>query len=290
MIVPIKQIVSRAQKNNYAIGAFNTSNLETTLAIVRAAVSQKSPVIIQTSESAINYSNLPTIFGIITNVANSIGRSVPISIHLDHGKDLGLIRDCIKIGYNSVHIDASEKDFATNVFLSKEIISLAHKKDIWAQAELGSILGKEGLVKLESGEINMKDLMTDPFQAQEFVAITKVDTLAVSVGTIHGSFVGIERVDERRLQKIRSLVNIPLVLHGGSGLSVPVFKKAIKSGVSIINIDTNLRLAFRQALSKSLATADKDLIDPRKILEPSTKAMQAEVEKMIKIFGSNNQA
>ncbi len=289
MIVPIKQIVSRAHKNKYAVGAFNTSNLETTLAIVRAAVSQKSPVIIQTSESAIHYSNLQTIFGIITSVANSIGKSVPISIHLDHGKDLGLIKDCIKIGYNSVHIDASEKDFATNVFLSREIGSLAHKKGIWAQAELGSILGKEGLVKLETGEINMKDLLTDPLQAQEFVALVKVDTLAVAVGTIHGSFQGIEKVDERRLQKIRSLVNIPIVLHGGSGLSVQMFKQAIKNGVSIINIDTNLRLAFKEALVKSLKP-DSDLIDPRKILEPSTKAMQAEVEKMIKIFGSNNQA
>ena len=289
MIVPIKQIVTKAYKGKYAIGAFNTSNLEITLAIIRAAVKQKSPVIIQTSESAISYSNLQTLFGIMTNVANTIGKSVPIAIHLDHGKNTQIVKDCINVGYNSVHMDASEKDYATNVRLSKEMAQLAHRKKIWIQAELGSILGKEGMVKLETGEINMKDLMTDPFKAKDFVERTKVDTLAISVGTIHGHFKGIERVDQPRLKKIRELVNIPLVLHGGSGLSPQTFKKAIKNGVSIINIDTNLRLAFRKAL-KNTISKESDIIDPRKILNPSTEAMQAEVERIIKIFGSNNKA
>ena len=180
--------------------------------------------------------------------------------------------DCINICYSSVHMDASEKDYATNVRLSKQMAKLAHNKKIWIQAELGSILGKEGMVKLETGEINMKDLMTDPVQAKDFVERTKVDTLAISVGTIHGHFKGIERVDQPRLKKIRKLVNIPLVLHGGSGLSPQTFRKAIKNGISVINIDTNLRLAFRKAL------------------KPSTEAMQREVEKTIRIFGSQNKA
>lgn len=289
MIVPIKQIINSAKQRRYAVGAFNTSNLEITLAIVRAAVKMKSPAIIQTSESAIGYSNLETLFGIMTNVANTVGKKVPIAIHLDHGKDLPMIKDCINIGYNSVHIDASEKDFATNVKLSKQVAQWGHKQKIWVQAELGSILGKEGLVKLETGEINMKDLMTDPYQAVDFVAKTKVDTLAVSVGTIHGSFKGVERVDQLLLKKIASLVKIPLVLHGGSGLNPATFKKAVKNGISIINIDTNLRLAFKKALQKSVAGSE-DLIDPRKILAPSTEAMQKEVEKMMTIFGSRNKA
>ena len=289
MIVPIKQIVNKAQQGHYAVGAFNTSNLEITLAIIRAAVSQKSPVIIQTSESAITYSNLQTLFSLMTNVANTIGRTVPIAIHLDHGKNPQVVKDCINIGYNSVHMDASEKDYATNVRLSKQLAKLAHQKKIWIQAELGSILGKEGMVKLETGEINMKDLLTDPYQAKDFVEKTQVDTLAVAVGTIHGHFRGVEKVDQLRLKKIRELVNIPIVLHGGSGLSPQTFKKAIKNGVSIINIDTNLRLAFKKALQNTVGK-DSDVVDPRKILNPATEAMQKEVEKMIRIFGSYNKA
>lgn len=289
MIVPIKQIVTKAHKGGYAIGAFNTSNLEITLAIVRAAVKMKAPVIIQTSESAIKYSNLDTIFAIMQSVGNTIGKSVPIAIHLDHGKNTQIVKDCINVGYNSVHMDASEYDYASNVKLSKQMAVLAHKKKIWIQAELGSILGKEGMVKLETGEINMQDLMTDPSQAKDFVDKTNIDTLAVSVGTIHGSFKGIEKVDQERLKKIRKLVNIPLVLHGGSGLSPQTFKKAIKNGISIINIDTNLRLAFKKALQNTIGK-DTDIIDPRKILNSSTEAMQREVEKMIKIFGSQNKA
>lgn len=289
MIVPIKQIITKAHHGHYAVGAFNTSNLEITLAIVRAAVATKSPVIIQTSESAITYSNLPTLFSMMTNIANTIGKTVPIAIHLDHGKNPAVVKECINIGYNSVHMDASAKDYATNVRLSKQMAILAHKKKIWIQAELGSILGKEGMIKLSTGEINMKDLMTDPQQAKDFVDKTKVDTLAIAVGTIHGSFKGIEKVDQERLKKIRNLVKIPLVLHGGSGLSATTFKKAIKNGVSVINIDTNLRLAFRKALVKTI-NKESDIIDPRKILEPSTEAMQAEVIKMINIFGSRNKA
>ncbi|MDP2812773.1 MAG: class II fructose-bisphosphate aldolase [bacterium] len=289
MIVPIKQIIAKAKEKKYAVGAFNTSNLEITLAIVRAAVAEKSPVIIQSSESAIKYSNLETLFNMMTTIANTIGKSVPIAIHLDHGHDLNLVKQCINIGYNSVHMDASDKDFATNVRLSKQAVKLAHSKKIWVQAELGSILGKEGLVKLETGEINMKDLMTDPYQAEDFVARTGIDTLAISVGTIHGQFRGIEKVDQRRLKKINSLVKIPLVLHGGSGLSSKIFKEAIKNGVSVINIDTNLRVAFKKALLSQLKK-ESDLIDPRQILAPSTEAMQKEVVKMIRIFGSRNKA
>lgn len=289
MIVPIKQIINKAEKGKYAVGSFNTSNLETTLAIIQAAVKMKSPVIIQTSKSAIHYSNLLTLFNLITNLANTIGKSVPIAIHLDHGHDLNLVKQCVDIGYNSVHIDASDQDFATNVNLSKQIVKYAHAKKVWVQAELGAILGKEGLIKLRKAKLNMKDLLADPEEAKDFVQKTKVDTLAVAVGTIHGVLKGMEKVDQPRLQKINSLVKIPLVLHGGSGLSSQTFKQAIKNGVRVINIDTNLRLAFKKALQQNI-NKHQDIIDPRQILQPSTKAMEQEVIKMITIFGSKNKA
>ncbi len=289
MIKPFNEMLAKAQKGGYAIGAFNTSNLEITLAIAKAAAKLKAPVIIQTSESAIKYSNLPTIYNLIKNVAETVASKVPVAIHLDHGKDLSIIQECIKIGYSSVHIDASEKDFATNVRLSKKVQQLGKKAHCLVQAELGSILGKEGLVRLEKGEISMEELMTDPEQAKNFVKLTKVDTLAVSVGTIHGRFVGIEKVDQARLKKIHSLVKLPLVLHGGSGLPPRDFKEAVANGVRIVNIDTNLRVAFKKALWRGM-NHEKNMIDPRAILQPSTDAMQAEVERIIKILGSANKA
>jgi fructose-bisphosphate aldolase class II len=289
MIKSFNEMLAKAQKGGYAIGAFNTSNLEITLAIARAAAKLKAPVIIQTSESAIKYSNLPTLYNMIKNVAETVAGKAPVAIHLDHGKDLSIIQECIKIGYSSVHIDASEKDFATNVRLSQKVQRLGKKAHCLVQAELGSILGKEGLIRLEKGEINMEELMTDPEQAQKFVKLTKVDTLAISVGTIHGRFVGIEKVDQVRLKKIYSLVKIPLVLHGASGLTPRDLKEAVANGVRIVNIDTNLRVAFKKALWKSMSH-EKSMVDPRAILRPSTEAMQAEVERIIKILGSANKA
>jgi len=287
MIIPIKQIVNKAKKGKYAVGAFNTSNLEITLAIVRAAVKLKSPVIIQTSESAIHYSNLKTLFNIITNVSNTIGKKVPIAIHLDHGKDMNVIKQCIDIKYPSVHIDASEESFVKNVSLTKKVVKMAHKKDIWVQGELGAILGKEGMVNVKKGKLNIQDYFTDPIKAKEFVKKTNLDTLAISIGTAHGYFKNDNKLDYNRLKQISSLIKNPLVLHGGSGLSSTSYKKVIKNGISVINIDTNLRLAFKKALIKNV-NKDSNMIDPRKILKPSTDAVQKEVEKTIKIFGSYN--
>lgn len=289
MITPIQKIIKKAQRGKYAVGAFNTSNLESTLAIVRAAVAMKSPVIIQTSESAIKYSNLKTIFNMITTVANTIGKSVPIAIHIDHGKDIKLVKDCIKIGYDSVHIDASEKPYLSNIKQTKQIVKLAHKHKVWVQAELGAILGAEGMVKLKKGLIKIEDTLTDPTKAYDFVKKTNVDTLAVAVGTIHGSFKGVEKVDQVRLQKIAKLTKVPIVLHGGSGLTNTVFKTAIRNGVRIINIDTNLRIAFKKALQQSI-NKKTGKIDPRKILQPSTDAMQREVARTMTVFGSRNKA
>lgn len=287
MIVPIKKIIEKAKKGNYAIGAFNTSNLEITKAIILAAVKLKSPIIIQTSESAIEYSNLPTIYNIITNLANTIGKSIPIAIHLDHGKDIKLIKDCININYSSVHIDASEESFNKNVSLTKKVIKAAHKKKIWFQGELGAILGKEGMINVGKGKLNIEDYYTDPVKAKEYIKKTKVDTLAISIGTAHGYFKNDNKLDYNRLKQISSLIKNPLVLHGGSGLNSNSYKKLIKNGISVINIDTNLRLAYKKALSKSIKNSN-NIIDPRKILQPATDAVQKEVEKMIKIFGSNN--
>ena len=288
MIVGIKKILEKAQKGNYALGSFNTSNLEVTQAIIKAGVKLKSPLIIQTSESALKYSNTLTLYNIIINLAQTLGKNIPIALHLDHGKDMKLIKECLKINYSSIHIDASQKNFSQNIALTKKVVKMAKKNNIAVQGELGAILGKEGMTSVTKGQLKIEDYFTNPLQVQEFVQKTGIDTLAISIGTAHGNFPNDQKIDYQRLKEIRSLIKIPLVLHGGSGLKKRSYRKLIKNGIRIINIDTNLRLAYKKALEKSIQKNNK-FIDPRKILQPATDAVQKEVEKMIKIFGSNKQ-
>jgi len=289
MLVHIKDIVAAARRGSYAVGAFNTQNLEITLAIVQAAVEQKSPVIIQVSESAIKYASLKAITHIVETVAKNQADGIPVALHLDHGKSFLSVMECVKAGFSSIHIDGSELPLDENITLTKESVAYAHKNNVWAQGELGTILGKEGLRKLAKKEINFKDCFTDPKQAAAFVRETKVDTFAPSVGNMHGMFVGREHIDFNLLKKIHAEIKLPIVLHGASGIPHAEIKKAIKLGVRIINIDTEMRVAFASALRQKLK-ADKREIDPRVILAPAAAAIQKVVTEKIKVFGSAGKA
>ncbi|MFA5047878.1 MAG: class II fructose-bisphosphate aldolase [Patescibacteria group bacterium] len=286
MLVHIKNLVTQAQKNKYAVGAFNTCNLETTLGIVRAAVKKKSPVIVQVSEATIKYAGLQNIVAIIKSVSNTEGRSVPIALHLDHGKSFEMSVSCIKAGFSSVHIDASDLSFENNIKLTKRVAELARSKGVWVQAELGSLIGHEGLTKVVIPK-DADSYMTDPTTVKEFIKRTGVNSLAVSVGAMHGSFKGKEKIQLPRLRKIHQQApNMPLVLHGASGLSSRDILGAIKLGVRIINIDTDLRIAFTETLRATMKTMPKTFYDPRKVLAPSIETIQDVVEKHIAAFGS----
>lgn len=286
MIVHIKTILAKAQKNKFAVGAFNTSNLEVTLGIVRSAVKTKSPVIVQISEATIHYAGLANIVSIIKSVAETDGKSIPIAIHLDHGKDYDLVKACILGGLSSVHMDASAYDFETNIKLTKKATEFAHSHGVFAQGELGSLLGKEGMT-LSDMPKNKDEYMTDPDKVKEFVKRTGIDTLAISVGAMHGFFPGQEKIDFPRLTKINNnLPKMPLVLHGASGLPDSHVVKAIGLGVRIINIDTDLRIAFTETLKKTIKTAKPTMYDPRKVLAPSVEAVTVAVDKIIKLTGS----
>ena len=284
MLVHIKEIVKKAQQGKYAVGAFNTANLETTLAIIRGAAAKKSPVIVQVSESTIKYATLKAITHIVQTLAKNEATDIPVALHLDHGKSFLSVAECIKVGFSSVHIDASELPFDENIALTKQSVDYAHRFGVWAQGELGSLFGKEGLTNIKL-PTDPDQYMTDPKKVKEFVKKTKVDTLAVSVGTMHGSFKGKEKIDFKRLEQIARQVSIPLVLHGGSGVSSRNIKLAVQRGVRIINIDTELRVAFTETLRKTLSKT-KGFYDPRKILAPSIEAVEAVVAKKIEIFGS----
>lgn len=282
MLVHIKDLVKKADRGGYALGAFNTINLETTMAIFSAAAETGRPLIIQISEATIAYAGLPGIIGLIKAVDAVFGRRVIATIHLDHGRHWSITKACIDAGLTSVHMDGSALPYNQNVAITKKAVAYGHKRGVWVQGELGSLLGHEGMVKAASIAERRKN-MTDPNLAADFVKKTKVDTLAIAVGSMHGLFKGKEKIDFKRLTEINKKVKTPLVLHGASGLPDSDIKSAIGLGVRIINIDTVLRLAFTNTLRRSLKRQG-GLCDPRKILAPAITAVTQETKKKIILF------
>jgi fructose-bisphosphate aldolase, class II len=291
MLLHAKEIIKKAKKEKYGVGAFNVYNLETTLGVIRAAVKTNSPVIIQISETTIEYAGLKPITKMVETIAKNESITVPVALHLDHGKSFRSVAECIAAGFSSVHIDASDLPYDENVVLTKQGVDYAQKNDVWAQGELGILHGTEEKVKTQE---DMEPFLTDPDEAKDFVKKTGVDSLAVSIGNAHGikkfRGQGVPDLDLKRLEEISEKIpNIPMVLHGASGVSKSQIEKAIEMGITVINIDTELRLAFSDQLRETLAD-DKNLFDIRKIMTPSIDAVEEMVIKKIKMFGSENKA
>ena len=287
-LVYIKEIVKKAQCGKYGVGAFNTQNLEITLGIVRGAVAMRAPVIIQVSETTIEYSGLKPITHIVQTIAKNLAVNVPVALHLDHGRKFQSVVECISAGFSSIMMDASDLPFDENVALTRRAVEYAHKRGVWAQGELGRLKGIEDVIKVKEREA----FMTDPKEAEEFVRRTRVDTLAVSIGNIHGiaKFLkGVPKLDIGRLKEISKRVKIPLVLHGASGIKQDEIKRAVKLGINIINIDTEIRLAFTDTVKKILKR-DPKIYDPRKVLNPTIDAVAKVVEEKIRMFGSAGKA
>lgn len=305
MLVSSEKILASAMAGKYAVGAFNIHNLEGLQAVTTAAHEESSPVIVAVTPSAIKYAGLPFLVRIAKTAAQLA--PVPVSLHLDHGKDIETIAECLDAGFTSVMIDGSHLDFENNVALTGKVVELAHVKNVPVEAELGRIGG--GIeVSVEEKEA----MLTDPEAAREFVERTNVDALAVSIGTSHGAykFKGEPQLDFRRLTQIRKRVEVPLVLHGASGVPTGIvqkatrygaqlkgaqgipdgsIKQAIKLGIAKINIDTDLRLAFTAAIREEVAT-NPTQFDPRKILGPTREAMRAVVRSKMCLFGSSKKA
>ncbi|HDN05374.1 MAG TPA: class II fructose-1,6-bisphosphate aldolase [Candidatus Bathyarchaeota archaeon] len=305
MLVTNKELLLPAMQKGYAVGAFNIQNLESLLAVVEAAVEEKSPVIVAVTPSSIKYGGLAYLTKIVRTAAESA--PVPMSLHLDHGKDFETVSKCVEAGFTSVMIDGSFLKFEENIALTKRVVDLAHAKGVSVEAELGRLAGVE-----ESTVEEREAVLTDPDSAKEFVEQTGVDTLAVAIGTSHGAykFKGEAKLDFERLRLIRERVNIPLVLHGASsvpqwiiqkavkygaelagakGIPEEHIKKAISLGISKINIDTDLRLAFTATIREVLSTKPKEF-DPRKILGPAKEAMKDVVKSKMRLFGSSGKA
>jgi fructose-bisphosphate aldolase class II len=279
----MKELLLAAQKGRYAVGAFNCNNMEIVQAIIAAAEAENSPVIIQASQGAIKYAGIAYISALTKVAAES--SKVPVALHLDHGTSFEQCVSCLRNGFTSVMIDGSKHALEDNIALTKKVIEAARPLGVTVEAELGKIGGTEDDIKVEDRDA----LFTDPDEAAYFTKQTEVDALAVAIGTAHGQYKGIPKLDFERLKKIVAKVSTPLVLHGSSGVPSEAIQEAIAIGVAKVNIDTNIREAFVDACRKVL-NADAKEIDPRKVLGPAREAATAIIREKIRVFGSNGKA
>jgi fructose-bisphosphate aldolase class II len=305
-LVSSRDILVPARQSGFAVGAFNTSNLEISQAIFEAAAELRSPVMVATSESAINYAGYDNLYNMVKHLSEYFG--VPAALHLDHGKDFEVVVKCLRHGWTSVMIDASKLDYEGNVAATSEVVRAASIVGVPVEAELGRLAGVEDLVSVEDRDASL----TDPDQAAEFVERTGCDSLAIAIGTSHGAykFKGEPRLELERLTQIAEKVSIPLVLHGASsvpqdvldraaafgaklpgakGVPEDAIQEAVKRGISKINIDTDLRLAFTGGL-RQILTESPEVFDPRKIVGEGRKAIMEVVRHKIRLFGSEGKA
>jgi len=282
-LVPMSTLLERAREGGYAVGAFNTNNLEIVQGIVEAADELQSPVILQASQGAIKYAGLDYIVAIVK--AASERTNVPVALNLDHGTSFEQAVQCIRAGFSAVMFDGSKYSFQDNIAKTIEVVRVARASGVSVEAELGKIGGTEDDIHVSEAEA----MMTVPEEAKEFVDRTGIDALAVAIGTAHGPYKGEPRLDFNRLQKIRNLVDVPLVLHGASGVPEGAITRAIGIGICKINIDTDLRQAFTAAVVKVLAEKPEEF-DPRKLLGPAREALKQVVKHKITLFGSAGRA
>lgn len=283
VLVSGKDILKHADENNYAVGAFNVNNMEICQAIVIAANELQAPVFLQASQGAIKYAGIEYIAA-LGKLAAELSE-VPITLHLDHGTDFEEIIKCIRYGFSSVMIDASKFPLEENIKKTKEIVRIAHSVGVSVEAELGKIGGTEEHITVADKDV----IYTDPKEAKIFVEETGVDSLAIAVGTAHGVYKGEPKIDFDRIAEIDKVVEVPLVLHGSSGVPYEALDKAIDRGIRKINIDTDIRASFAKAVN-DFTRENPEEIDPRKILGPAREAMSEVVKEKIKVFRSNGQA
>ena len=281
-LVTTKELMLDAQKNHYAIGAFNAENMEMVQAIIAAAEELRAPVIVQTTPGTLKYAS-PAMFHAMVAAAASEA-SVPVVMHLDHGSSYELAMQAFRAGYTSVMIDGSHHVFEENIEITKSVVRACHAAGIPVEAELGKVGGKED--DLEGGDGNP---YTVPSEAVEFVNATGVDSLAVAIGTAHGVYKGTPKLDVDRLSEIREVVSIPLVLHGTSGVPDDAVKECISRGICKVNYATDLRIAFTKGVRKYLIE-NPDAIDPKKYNASGREEVKQYVMSKIKVCGSVDKA
>jgi len=279
----MKDMLKKASDKKYGVGAFNILDYNSTKAVVLAAEKLNAPVIIQTSAKTVIYWGTKAMISWVKELASE--SKVPVALHLDHCKDLSLIEDCINAGWTSVMIDASSKPFEENLSLSKQVIEMARPEDITVEVELGAIVGVEDDIHVKEQDAHLVDID----QALEMCTTLRPDCFAPAIGTAHGLYKGTPKIAFDLLEKISSKIDIPLALHGGTGLSNEVFKKCISLGCSKVNISTQLKYAHIDGFVNYHKAHDTEY-NPLKVIDSQYKALEEAVIENIKIFGSEGKA
>ena len=279
----MKAMLSKAAGEDYAVGAFNILDYNSTRAVVLAAEQVKAPVIIQTSAKTVIFWGTSAIISWIRQLTAS--SSVPIALHLDHCKDLKLIKECIESGWTSVMIDASSKPFEENLSLSTEVVEMARPKDVTVEAELGAIVGVEDDIHVKEQDAHL----ADSEQAIKFCAEVKPDCFAPAIGTAHGVYKGEPKIAYDLLKEIAAKTAVPIALHGGTGLADEVFKKCISLGCTKVNISTQLKYAFIDGFV-AYHNANNTEYNPLKVIDAQLRQLQAGIFEKIKLFGSAGKA
>ncbi len=280
-LVTTKEMLMKAQKEGYAVGAFNANNMEIIQAIVEIAEEERAPVILQASQGAIEYAGLEYIVAMVRVSAEKA--TVPVALHLDHGTDYFQNIKCLRAGFTSLMYDGSKLPFDENVSTTKKICEMTHACGIPVEAEIGQI-GKVGGDEPGVAIDKARDFYAKPDEAEAFVKQTGLDFLAAAVGSIHGCQTPFAKLEIPLIKKIRALTNVPLVLHGASGLDDEEIKKGINAGISKINIDTRIRMIFVSKIRQFLNDNPKE-IDPRKVLGPAREAAKEVVRDRMRVFG-----
>ena len=276
--VTTTEMMKKAKAGGYAVGAFNAENLEMAQAIIAAAETENAPVIIQTTPGTLKYAGPECFAGMVSRLARDA--AIPAALHLDHGNSFELAEKCAAEGYTSLMIDGSKLPYEENIALTQKVVGMAGNLPV--EAELGTVGGKED-------GMEAKPQYTDPDQAADFVSRTGISSFAVAIGTAHGVYKGEPKLDLDRLAEVRSKVDIPLVLHGTSGVPEDQVRACIARGICKVNYATELRQVFTAAVRKALAELP-DAYDPKKYLAEGRKAVQARVQELIRLLGSNGKA
>ncbi|MFW5888017.1 MAG: class II fructose-bisphosphate aldolase [Bacteriovoracia bacterium] len=290
-LVTSKELFKQAYKKGYAIGAFNVNNMEIIQGIVSAAKEEQSPIILQVSAGARKYANPVYLKKLVEAAVQD--SDLPIVLHLDHGEDFEICKQCVDDGFTSVMIDASHLPFEENIALTKKVVDYAHPRGVVVEAELGKLAGVEDNVSVEAKDATY----TNPEEAKEFVEATNVDALAVAVGTAHGVYNNIRKpkVDYQRLEDIKNLTAVPLVLHGGSGVPAGMVRNSIKltdGGISKVNIATDLELAFLEVLGRKerMSSSEAENLDSKLLIAGQKAVEELVIEKITNFLGSEGSA
>jgi ketose-bisphosphate aldolase len=279
----MKAMLSKAAAGKYAVGAFNVLDYNSTRAVVQAAEELRAPVIIQTSAKTVTFWGSRTLVGWVTELAARSG--VPVALHLDHCKDLALIKECIAAGWTSVMIDASARPFEENLSLSRQVVEMARPKNVTVEAELGAIVGVEDDIHVKEQDSHL----ADPAQAVEFCAKVRPDCFAPAIGTAHGIYKGEPKIAYRILEKVAASTRVPIALHGGTGLSDEVFRRCIALGCAKVNISTQIKYAFIDGFV-AYHNAHNTQYDPLKVIQAQLDEMKRGIAANIQLFGSVGKA